>query len=203
MAIFRVAYFAFDRLQEPLSRSIEVLARQSPTFNRGCATLARNFEKWRVSSLNRDLAVGEKRLLEARLTQEEAVHKGAALLGESILWITGSAVVLHQYLREKEDENEVAAAEQERNFYYQKLRDLEVFLDHACDTIGGGEHTAVAAHQIRSILYAGNDVFVVRTYFIYLNQTLSLSFLIMLHLRSLYPDYSGLVASCYRPKICK
>jgi hypothetical protein len=114
MAIFRVAYFAFDRLQEPLSRSIEVLARQSPTFNRGCATLARNFEKWRVSSLNRDLAVGEKRLLEARLTQEEAVHKGAALLGESILWITGSAVVLHQYLREKEDENEVAAAEQER-----------------------------------------------------------------------------------------
>ena len=97
----------------------------------------------------------------------------------------------------------LAATEQERNFYYQKLRDLEVFLDHACDTIGGGEHTAVAAHQIRSILYAGNDVFVVRTYFIYLNQTLSLSFLIMLHLRSLYPDYSGLVASCYRPKICK
>ena len=35
-------------------------------------------------------------------------------MGESILWITGSAVVLHQYLREKEDENEVAAAEQER-----------------------------------------------------------------------------------------
>ena len=56
----------------------------------------------------------------------------------------------------------LAATEQERNFYYQKLRDLEVFLDHACETIGGGEHTAVAAHQIRAILYAGNDVFVVR-----------------------------------------
>ena len=114
MAMFRVAYFAFERLQEPLSRSIEVLARQSPTFNRGCASLARSFERWRISSLNRDLAVGEKRVLEAHLTQEEAVHKGAALLGESILWITGSAVVLHQYLKEKEDEDEVAAAEQER-----------------------------------------------------------------------------------------
>jgi hypothetical protein len=55
----------------------------------------------------------------------------------------------------------LAAAEQERNFYYQKLRDLEVFLDYTCDTSGGGEHTAVAAHQVRAILYASNDVFLV------------------------------------------
>ena len=47
----------------------------------------------------------------------------------------------------------------ERDFYYQKLRDLEVFVDHACETSGGGEHTALAAHQIRAILYATNDVF--------------------------------------------
>lgn len=114
MAMFRVAYFVFDRLQEPLSRTIEALARQSPTFNRGCAALARSFEKSRVSSVNRDLAEGEKRLSETHLTQEEAMHKGAALLGESILWITGSAVVLHQYLREKEDEDEAGVAEQER-----------------------------------------------------------------------------------------
>jgi hypothetical protein len=112
--MFRVAYFVFDRLQEPLSRTIEALARQSPTFNRGCAALARSFEKSRVSSVNRDLAEGEKRLLETHLTQEEAMHKGAALLGESILWVTGSAVVLHQYLREKEDADEAGTAEQER-----------------------------------------------------------------------------------------
>jgi len=38
-------------------------------------------------------------------------------------------------------------------------RDLEVFLDYVCDTSGGGDHAAVAAHQIRAILYASNDAF--------------------------------------------
>ena len=47
----------------------------------------------------------------------------------------------------------------ERDFYFNKLRDLEVFLDHVCETSGGGDHTAVAAHEIRAILYASNDAF--------------------------------------------
>jgi hypothetical protein len=38
-------------------------------------------------------------------------------------------------------------------------RDLEVFLDSV--SAEHGDHTAIAAHQIRAILYASNDVFVV------------------------------------------
>ncbi len=53
----------------------------------------------------------------------------------------------------------VELLKEERDFYFNKLRDIEAFLDDACSE--NGEHAAIAAHQIRAILYASNDVFVV------------------------------------------
>ena len=43
--------------------------------------------------------------------------------------------------------------EEERDFYYEKLRCLEVFIAMECEASGQGDHTALVAHQLRAILF--------------------------------------------------
>jgi hypothetical protein len=114
MAMFKLGYFVLERVAEPLSRSIEALARQSPLFRRGCVSLARGFERRQAERHNRFLKPGEA-LQKDELSDEQAIQKGAELLGEGILWVSGISIVLHQtYNEEKEEDEKVVAHDVKR-----------------------------------------------------------------------------------------
>lgn len=107
MALFKLGYFVLERVAEPLSRSIEAIASRSPTFRKGCVSLARGFERRQADRYNRFLKPGEK-LHKDELSDEQAIKRGAELLGEGMLWLTGISILLHQNYDEERQGDEQA-----------------------------------------------------------------------------------------------
>eukprot|EP00613_Pedinella_sp_CCMP2098_P024263 CAMPEP_0171700370 /NCGR_PEP_ID=MMETSP0991-20121206/10491_1 /TAXON_ID=483369 /ORGANISM="non described non described, Strain CCMP2098" /LENGTH=166 /DNA_ID=CAMNT_0012289571 /DNA_START=45 /DNA_END=542 /DNA_ORIENTATION=+ len=113
-AFFRIGYFVAERVAEPLSIGIQGIARQSGTFRSACIKIARSFENTEIAKESRHLKSGEK-LEREMLTPEEAVERGAEILGEGILWGAGLAVVVHQFWQDEDDDSTLREEAEERH----------------------------------------------------------------------------------------
>jgi hypothetical protein len=124
MALLRIGYFILDRIAEPVSQSIEVVARQSPAFRSKCVSLARYYENSEIARNSRFLKPSE--VTTERLSEEQAVHRGAEILGEGVLWTIGLSVLLHQYYKDQVDEKDELAAKEARRIDKEELFRLTV-----------------------------------------------------------------------------
>jgi hypothetical protein len=92
----KLAYFAIERVTEPVSTFIGTIAERSPGFQAGCRSLARRVGN---AGLYPDYT-------HAGLTDEQAAKAGAEILGEGVVWSVGLAVLAHQTLLETTEERE-------------------------------------------------------------------------------------------------
>jgi hypothetical protein len=99
---FRVGYFVIERIAEPVSGLVIRVANRSPTFQRGCAALARAVDDAETDRKNRWLTPEMTPAVVHAFTEEQAVNRGAEILGEAAVWTVGLGLVLHQYVREEE-----------------------------------------------------------------------------------------------------
>lgn len=103
--------------------------------------MARWFEQSDKARRNRFLKLGEIDEV-PRLTDEEAVLRGAELLGEAFVWTVGLTVVLHQFSIEQDDKKEELEEKEKRRVrkelalhqtelrILERIGSLEARLDH-------------------------------------------------------------------------
>jgi hypothetical protein len=114
--MFKIVFFAIERIAEPISNQIEKVASRSPTFQRACIRLSErlqqdNNRKWALT--------GGSNWVPPVVESQKAVTMGCEMLGEAIVWSVGLGIVTYQ-LREE------ALAEEVQD---QKLRDMCQQLD--------------------------------------------------------------------------
>lgn len=123
----KLLYFAIERITEPIGAAICALAARSPTFQSGCRRLARTIHVHPAEQLGRR---------HRPLTDEQAARVGAGILGESVLWVSGLAVLAHQSALEDEEEQQ----------QLQRLADYEAKLarlEHELEKLANqGSHAA-------------------------------------------------------------
>ena len=128
--MFKIVFFAIERIAEPISNQIEKVASRSPRFQRVCIRLSErlqqdNTRKWALTGM-----VGSE-WVPPVVEAQKAVTMGCEMLGEAIVWSVGLGIVTYQ-LREE------ALAEEVQD---QKLRDMCQQLDTLTSKMHSMEET--------------------------------------------------------------
>ena len=127
MALFgavRVLHFVVEKAAEPVASAIQRVASGSSSFRGATVRLARTLDARDVRR-HKTLFGGEQ-LVSTPLTEEEAVKKGADILGECVVWGVGLSVLLHQTNQEREAaEAEKLLKEKRREEKRRALLELE------------------------------------------------------------------------------
>ena len=162
MISLKLAYFAIERLAEPISQRLETYAAQSPSFRAACwsiATWSSRLEHNKKVRRSLWLQAKQARLLDdasredapghmpqvsladldddlnpapPELDEKEATQQGCELLGEGFVLGVGLALLLHQVAQDRADE---AANEAKVEANEARVTALERQQKELCDRI--------------------------------------------------------------------
>jgi len=90
--MFKIVFFAIERIAEPLSNQIEKVAAKSPAFQNGCISIANRFQKENARKWSLTGMVGSDWVAPV-VESKKAVTMGCEILGEAIVWSVGLGVV--------------------------------------------------------------------------------------------------------------
>ena len=90
--MFKIVFFAIERIAEPLSNQIEKVAAKSPAFQKGCISIATRFQKENARKWSLTGMIGPD-WVPPVVESKKAVTMGCEILGEAIVWSVGLGVV--------------------------------------------------------------------------------------------------------------
>ena len=135
--MFKVAFFAIERVAEPISNQIEKVASRSPWFQKTCINISKRFRKDKEKQWHLTGFVGSDWKVPT-IDNSQAVTMGCEILGEGIVWSIGLGILA--YTMHQDD-----VAEEVQN---QKLSDMREQINEINKQMKDMKNTQIKLLQI-------------------------------------------------------